>query len=57
MQKAALGGLSGNEMNGSQLSGFCTLVAIVGYPLLVWIVRKLDEHRARKAVRRMRNLH
>lgn len=44
-------------MNSSQLSGFCTLAAIIGYPLLVWIVRKIDERRARKAVRRMRSLN
>lgn len=57
MQKAALGGLFGDEMNSSQIAGFCVLVAIVGYPTLVWIVQKLDERRARKAVRRMRDLN
>lgn len=57
MQKAALGGLSGDEMNSSQIAGFCVLVAIVGYPALVWIVNKLDERRARKTVRRMRDLN
>jgi hypothetical protein len=57
MQKAALGGLSGDGMNSSQIAGFCVLVGIAGYPALVWIVNKLEERRARKTVRRMRDLN
>lgn len=44
-------------MNSSQIAGLCTLVAIAGYPALVWIVNKLDERRARKALRRMRSVN
>jgi hypothetical protein len=45
------------KLNSSQIAGFCVLVGIVGYPALVWIVNKLDERRARKTVRRMRDLN
>lgn len=44
-------------MNSSQIAGFCTLAGIVGYPLLVWIVNKLEARRARKTLRRMRDLN
>jgi hypothetical protein len=54
--KSRTGRLFGDDMNASQTSGLCTLAAIVAYPTLLWIVRKLDERRARKAVRRMRSL-
>jgi hypothetical protein len=44
-------------MNSSQIAGFCVLVGIAGYPALVWLVKKYDEHRDRKTVRRMRDLN